>query len=194
MTWAIYYLGTTENEWLRRNIAREGRQLHERGCTPETLADMRYTRAALCEAMRLRPPSYAVDRVATRDTQLPEGVRVARGDVLLISPFAMHMNDAVFPEPERFDARRFLSKRSDAALDPWSGGFGRDEYMPFSLGHRRCIGERFAKWEMLIVLSTLTSMLEITRDPKAIDVPYDPSKLAMKPTPEGVHMYVRRRS
>jgi cytochrome P450 len=56
----------------------------------------------------------------------------------------VHRRADLYPEPERFDPDRFLTR-----------SFSPFEYLPFGGGVRRCIGAAFAVYEMKLVLATL---------------------------------------
>ena len=124
-----------------------------------------HTRAALCEALRLRPPAWAFDRECAAAVTLPGGLALRKREILLLSPFALHQDPSVFEHPEAYDPSRFLSSSEMIAGDPWDGGFGKYAYCPFGQGRRRCIGYRFARWEMLVLLATLLARVEVTRPP-----------------------------
>ena len=64
-----------------------------------------------------------------------------------MSPWVMHRNAAVFPEPTRFRPERWadgLQKR-----------LHRFEYFPFGGGPRVCIGNGFAMMEAVLLLSVM---------------------------------------
>ena len=65
---------------------------------------------------------------------------------------AIHRNESLWPDPERFDPSRFTpeleAKRPRAA------------YMPFGIGPRVCIGATFAELEALLLLGQIAQRFE----------------------------------
>ncbi|MEL6183624.1 MAG: cytochrome P450 [Myxococcota bacterium] len=96
------------------------------------------------ESMRLRPPVYAIPRIAVRDTELG-GFAVERGAELVMWPYWAHHDARWFPEPERFDPDRWLPD-SGRVLHPRA-------FIPFGAGQRTCIGKSFATMEASLLLA-----------------------------------------
>jgi len=101
-------------------------------------------RAAVQEAMRLHPPSYALARRAASDCELG-GHDVPAGTLVLAVPWATHRHPDFWPDPERFDPRRFAGEQQ---RPPFA-------YVPFSGGGRACIGRHLAMLESTILLRAL---------------------------------------
>lgn len=101
-------------------------------------------RAAIQEAMRLYPPSYALGRRAAVDTGLG-GHALPAGTLVLVVPWATHRDPRFWPDPERFDPTRFIGERD---RPPFA-------YMPFGGGGRTCIGRHLAILESTILLRAL---------------------------------------
>ncbi len=100
--------------------------------------------ATILEVQRVRP---VIDRTA-RQVRAP-GMRLGRwtlpeGQVVLVSIYLMHNDEALFPGARRFDPDRFAGSRPDTY-----------QWIPFGGGVRRCIGAAFAHMEMNVVLRTL---------------------------------------
>lgn len=110
----------------------------------EDLPTLEYTGGVIREAMRLFPPVWAVSREATREIELANHT-FAAGSVLMVSQYALNRDPRFWPEPSRFDPARFVG---GDPVPPFV-------YVPFSRGHRGCIGERFASTELTLVLATL---------------------------------------
>lgn len=110
--------------------------------TADEAADL--VRAAIQEAMRLYPPSYALGRRAAVDTELGS-YAVPAGTLVLVVPWSTHRDPRFWPDPERFDPMRFV------------GEHGRPQfaYLPFSGGRRSCIGRHLAMLESTILLRAL---------------------------------------
>ena len=100
--------------------------------------------ATILEVQRVRP---VIDKTA-RQVRAP-GLQLGRwtlppGQVVLVSIYLIHNNEALFPDPRRFDPDRFAGSRPDTY-----------QWIPFGGGVRRCIGAAFAHMEMNVVLRTL---------------------------------------
>ena len=65
------------------------------------------------------------------------------------------------------------------------------EYFPFGRGRRGCLGYRFARWEMLVLLATLLARLEISRPP-GYHAPQSDGSVTLRPAAE-FHLSIRRR-
>ena len=114
--------------------------------TMGSLARLEGTRAVLAEAMRLHPPAYLLDRTATQAGFLG-GLRIARRTTVLMSPYLIHRDARLWDDPEAFRPGR-------PELRP-KGAAHRCAYIPFSMGTRGCIGERFAWMEGTLVLAAV---------------------------------------
>lgn len=110
-------------------------------------ARLPYTRAVVAESIRLYPPAWSIARRALTELELG-GYRIARGSIVVTSPWIVQRDARWFPEPARFDPERWLV---DDPARP------RLAYFPFGGGTRICIGERFAWTEAMLVLATLAS-------------------------------------
>jgi cytochrome P450 len=102
------------------------------------------------ESLRLYPPVWLISRTAVADDLLG-GYRVPAGTLVCVSPYLLHRHPAYWEEPERFAPDRFAT----------DGGRPEFAYLPFSGGPRRCIGERLALYEALIVLAVLRREVEL---------------------------------
>ncbi|WP_329500158.1 cytochrome P450 [Kitasatospora herbaricolor] len=102
--------------------------------------------ALVSETLRLYPSAWVLPRSATADDVLG-GYRVEAGTDLLVCPYLTHRDPALWPEPERFDPRRFTT----AGLRPTAPG----GYLPFGLGPRACLGLQFALRESTVLLEHL---------------------------------------
>lgn len=124
---------------------------------PPALSDqsrLPYTLQVIKEALRLYPPAWLLNtRRAAADTTIgPYPVR--KGDLLWISPYAVHRRPEFFPEPERFDPERFTPEREKA--------LPRYAYLPFGGGPRVCIGNSFALMEAHLIVATIAQRYRLT--------------------------------
>ncbi|AUM13093.1 cytochrome P450 [Ketobacter alkanivorans] len=102
------------------------------------------------EVMRLYPAGYIFGRTVINDTQLGAET-LKKGSLVMVSPYVIHRNPDVFPNPEQFDPDRWLN------LD-----VSRSQYLPFSAGARTCIGEYLAMLEACLILAGIVARFDVT--------------------------------
>lgn len=112
--------------------------------TAEHLPLLGLTERVIKESMRLLPPVWMIERANLEDDVLL-GYRARPGTVIGISPWVLHRDARVFPNPEGFDPDRFLP--SEESKRP------RYAYLPFGAGPRVCIGMGFAMTEAKVLLA-----------------------------------------
>jgi len=126
---------------------------------PPTMNDLErlpYTRRVFAEAMRIFPPAYATARLAQAD-DIVGGVRVKKGESVIVSQWVTHRDPQWWPDPERFDPDRFTPE-AEAARPKFA-------YFPFGGGPRRCIGEPFAWMEGHLLLATIAHRFRLNLAP-----------------------------
>ncbi|MFD7817447.1 cytochrome P450 [Streptomyces sp. NPDC059785] len=102
--------------------------------------------ALVHETLRLYPSAWLLPRHATEDDTLA-GHTVAAGTDILVCPYLTHRDPALWPDPERFDPRRFLAPDGRPAHP--------GAYLPFGIGPRACLGLQFALRETTVLLERL---------------------------------------
>ncbi|MGH7293326.1 MAG: cytochrome P450 [Polyangiaceae bacterium] len=115
----------------------------------EHLPQLELLEAAIREALRLRPAAPGAFRKTTRPVVIG-GQEIPPGTVVMASSYLAHRQKDVYPDPERFDARRFLGAKPDPHA-----------WIPFGGGSRRCIGMAYATYEMKVVCATMLSSLDL---------------------------------
>ncbi|MDJ0645473.1 MAG: cytochrome P450 [Flavobacteriaceae bacterium] len=124
----------------------------------ETIANLNYIRSCIEESMRLYPPAWITDRVATEDDFLGD-YHIKKGTLLGISIYELHRSKQYWQNPEVFDPGRFYgNKKIDTSY-----------YLPFGAGPRLCIGNNFAMFEMILAINTILKKFEIQSDNKPIE-------------------------
>jgi cytochrome P450 len=130
----------------------------------DDLPKFSYARRIIDEAMRLYPPGWLLTRKARNDDHLGDYF-VPAGTEIYISPYFIQRHPSLWKDPDSFNPNRF---------DPdHSHGRPSLAMLPFSAGPRNCIGEVFARVEMLIHLMIIASQLRLRfaeSNPPELDV------------------------
>lgn len=134
------------------------RVLGDRLPTAEDLIRLPYALATFKESMRLYPPAASLLRAAVRDTTIA-GYRISRGTIVFISTYAMHRDPSLYPDPETFDPRRFLSHGGDRGATASAAERNRFGYLPFGAGKHVCIGSTLALTEGQVFTAVLARRL-----------------------------------
>ena len=148
LAWAVHRI--LADDEIRDAILKELRSVVGDGpLDPTHLAELRFLDAATKETLRLHAVVPDVGRALERparigDRDLPAGV------MAVPSIYLVHRRPDVWPDPERFDPRRFLDARPTAY-----------EFLPFGGGTRRCLGMAFTLYEMKIVLAEILLRLSV---------------------------------
>lgn len=134
------------------------------------------------ETMRLYPPAPFISREPITDDQvglvyIPERTNV------LVNLWVMHRSELLWDNPNAFDPHRFLGKARDK--------IDRFQYLPFGVGERVCIGQRFAMQEAAILIALLIRNYRF--DYAGSDVPWPKMRVTIQPE-NNMPMTVNRRS
>ncbi|MFC5148845.1 cytochrome P450 [Streptomyces aureoversilis] len=149
VSWTLHLLG--RHPAVAERVAEElDRVLGDRAA-PE-YADLRrltYLDMVLKESMRLFPPGPYGARETTGTLLLGERgeYEIPAGTTLFYPIWAVHMNPAYWPEPEKFMPERFTPEET--------AGRPRLAYIPFGMGPRSCEGAALAVVEAELVLAVL---------------------------------------
>lgn len=116
----------------------------------EAIAGMEYMDAVVNETLRLHPITVFLDRLCTKDFELPPAVpggkpfTVKKGMNLWVPNHAIQTDPKYFDNPDQFDPERFVQDGKRI--------MGSGTYIPFGIGPRICIGNRFALTEMKVII------------------------------------------
>jgi cytochrome P450 len=95
------------------------------------------------------PVVTGIERIAQTDAQFSDGTRVQKGTMVMACHLVNHFNPDFHHDPLVFNPTRWLDEESESvrAVKMYPGSF-----IPFSIGERRCPGQKFAMMEAAIVL------------------------------------------
>lgn len=113
--------------------------LSNRAQWDELCADPGLIPNAVEEILRHNSPQTSWRRVATQDTEIA-GYRIPAGTQVFLSLASSNYDEALFPEPDRFDIHRDNAKA----------------HISFGRGIHFCLGNRLAIIEATVTLQTLT--------------------------------------
>lgn len=111
------------------------------------------------EAMRLYPPVYFIDRVNIEDDEFNNMI-FKKDTNLLFSIYEIHRHPELWEQPDKFLPERF---------DEGSRKFS-SHYFPFGAGPRKCIGNNFAMFEMIIAVTELVKKYKVAAQFETIEI------------------------
>ncbi|KAJ6694585.1 CYTOCHROME P450 26 [Salix koriyanagi] len=114
----------------------------------EDLQKMRYSCNVVAEVMRLLPPVRGGFREAIVDFTYA-GYTIPKGSKLIWDTGSTHMDPILFPEAEEFDVSRFEG-----------AGPAPNSYVPFGVGARICMGNVYARAQILVFLHNIVKRFE----------------------------------
>jgi cytochrome P450 len=180
LAWTIWLLGHHADVRLRLqeelDLILAGRRV-----TVADLAHLPLLRGVVNEALRLYPPAWILARSADVPVTLG-GVPIPQGAYVFFSIYALHRDPRFWDDPERFWPERW---------DDPKVLHHKSQYLPFSSGGRKCIGDHFALMEAQLVLATLLQKLELRLVPGQEVTPRP--TITLRPSP-GVQVTLHSRS
>ncbi|KAI1307149.1 cytochrome P450 [Xylaria venustula] len=129
------------------------------------LSDCSYLRACIDEALRMSPPiagtlwreqTVESNREAKAARLVIDGHIIPRGTHIGVNTYALHHNEAYFPDAFAFKPERFLDQGAEQA---------RKAFNPFSLGARGCMGRSMAYLELSLIVAKVLWHLDFTQAP-----------------------------
>ncbi|XP_072749236.1 cytochrome P450 9e2-like [Anoplolepis gracilipes] len=149
----------------------------------EVVNNMEYLDAIINEALRMYPVAAAMDRVSIKEFELPPtlpGMKpfiLKKGGGIWVPVYGLHHDPQYFEEPEKFDPERFLGEQKKKNLNCGA-------YLPFGLGPRMCIGNRFALMETKVLLFHILARCDLKTCEKT-PLPLKIAKDGFNMKPEG---------
>ncbi|OMP85357.1 Ent-kaurene oxidase [Diplodia seriata] len=136
--------------------------LKEDGWKKTSLYKMKLMDSFLKESQRLNPPGLlTLNRVAEVPITLSDGTYIPAGAVVSCSMENLH-DPSIYPDPETFDARRFLRLREQPGQEnSWQFVTTSPEHMGFGHGTHACPGRFFASNEAKIAIAYILLMYDV---------------------------------
>uniref|UniRef100_A0AC35FRH0 Cytochrome P450 n=1 Tax=Panagrolaimus sp. PS1159 TaxID=55785 RepID=A0AC35FRH0_9BILA len=121
-----------------------------------TLADrnsLSYCNAFIYEVQRLvNLLPQNLPHKLTKDVEI-RGYKIPKNTVILPQVSSVLYDEKAFPNPETFIPERFLDSEGQPKRI--------DEFIPFSLGKRQCLGESLAKMELYLIIANFFNQYKL---------------------------------
>lgn len=150
LTWLGYLLSQDNNSLGK--IEDELDQLDMELPAEDWIDKIPFAMACFNESMRLYPPAPIISRQAIEADEI-DGKSVPKGCSVLINLWSMHRHRQHWDRPDAFDPERFMGDRGKS--------IDRFAFLPFGVGHRVCIGQRFALQEAAIMMAVLLRKIRL---------------------------------
>ncbi len=181
LSWLFYLL--SQDTKSRDRFEVEVDALDTENIPPETWGDyLPFAMACFEETMRLFPPAPMIAREAIDGDAIGDIITPA-GSILFLNTWLLHRHHTLWEAPDAFRPDRFMG---DARND-----IDRFQYLPFGVGARVCIGQRFAMQEAAILMALLAKKYRF--DYAANEVPWPKMRITVQ-AENGMPMTVMRRS
>ncbi|KAJ5520327.1 benzoate 4-monooxygenase cytochrome P450 [Penicillium fimorum] len=106
--------------------------------------------ACLREVYRLHPASSGrAERIVPQGGHVLCGAYLPQGTIVSTSVMALHRDERIFPDPDRFDPGRWLD------ADPSTLKMREAQLIPFGYGARICLGKALATLEIKVLIANL---------------------------------------
>jgi cytochrome P450 len=146
LTWFIYFM--SKNPRVQAKIKEELGDSQYSRMAIEQIESLTYLDCVIKEVLRFVPPVVGTTRKLTIDHRLPgSGAQLYKGDEIFI-PFKTLTRDKRYwkIDPDLFYPERFQG--GDKDHHPYAS-------IPFGGGHRQCIGQDLARFELKVIIVRL---------------------------------------
>ncbi|XP_045483842.1 probable cytochrome P450 6a13 [Harmonia axyridis] len=127
--------------------------------TYESMSEFVYLDMVIDESMRLYPPVHHLYRMCTKDYKVPGTDLILRkGQKVFVPVIGIHHDEEYYPDPEKFDPERFSTENSNDR-NPIT-------FMPFGIGPKYCLAQRFGLLQVKIALIMVLQRFEMSTNEK----------------------------
>lgn len=157
----------------------------------EDVNKMSYLDAIVSETLRKWPNATVTDRQCNRTILIPNpdglgDVVIKEGELVWISIAGLHRDAKYFEDPNVFNPERF-NKENKKTIQPFS-------YIPFGIGPRSCIGNRFAMMMAKTILFHIVGNFKLKPSSKST-IPLDLTGGGFKMQPKnGFWLHLKKRN
>jgi len=156
-----------------------------------------YVNACVKEGMRWRPTANTgLPHMVNQDDEY-EGMFIPKGTIVFVGIWAMHQNEQIFPNHDRFNPDRYLGHPKLASEYAVGPDYNRRDHYGYGAGRRMCPGMHLAERNMWRIAAKLLWAFDISEptDENGNAVPLDPdsytSAILIAPQPFKVKVVPR---
>ncbi|MEW8545250.1 MAG: cytochrome P450 [Candidatus Thiodiazotropha sp.] len=120
----------------------------------EDRSKMPYLEATIMEALRLANVAPLAVPHSVADDVIFKGYLIPKDTTIIANLNSIMMDPNIWIEPGKFNPERFLTPDGKTLKIP-------EEFIPFSLGPRSCVGETLAKMEMFLFVASLLQRFKL---------------------------------
>lgn len=171
--WLCYELGR-DPELQQRVREQVVEVAGDRAVTYADLAKLTLLDHVVSETLRRHTPNWLLMRRTIEETDL-DGFVLPKNADIVYSPTTLHRDPDLYPNPMNFDPSRWENVRPHALRT----------FIPFGAGRRKCIGDGFARTELMASAATLLQRRRLVLPP---DVRVRETKLMGTLQPSGLRM------
>lgn len=113
-----------------------------------------YIRAVILEGMRIASSTPLALPHSVSENIMYNNYLFPKDSTVLVNLTSVLKDPTIFEEPDVFKPERFL-------VSDHSEVFEMDEFIPFSLGPRHCLGESLARMELFMIISGLIQKFQL---------------------------------
>jgi len=148
LSWLMYFCGSHPE--IFQEIQKEV-DTELKGALPtfNDLGKLRICKNAVMETLRLRPPVPGMQRIVTQDTTIG-GFCIPKGTTLNMHFFGSLIDPKIWKNPLEFNPSRFDEE-----------GQYSYQFIPFSVGPRNCIGQKFALNEGILFCAMIAQNFDV---------------------------------
>nr|KAF7427056.1 hypothetical protein H0235_006750 [Vespula pensylvanica] len=160
MSFTCHEIGV--NSDIQKRLQREIDEVIEKtngNLTYDVINNMKYLDAVISESLRRYPIAIFIDRLSVEDYELPPSLPGSKPFLLKKDTnvwfivYGLHHDSKYFEDPYKFDPERFIERGKEIN--------NSGVYLPFGLGPRICIGNRFALLEMKVLIIHLLARFNL---------------------------------
>jgi len=173
LAWLCYELG--RDPVLQQRVREQVVEVvGDRDVTYADIAKLTLLDQVVSETLRVHTPNWLLMRRTVEEVDLDGRVLPPNADVVY-SPTTLHRDPDLYPNPMTFDPSRWESVRPQALRS----------FVPFGAGRRKCIGDGFARTELIASAATFLQRRRLVLPP---DVRVRETKLMGTLQPRGLRM------